>query len=225
MTYTTQAAGSSIKGVLGKKLGMTQVFDANNKMVPVTVVEAGPCVVTQIRTPEKDGYSAVQIAFGAVDPKKVTKPLAGHFAKAGVTPRRSVAELRTLDTTSYSVGQEIGATVFTAGELVDATGTSTGKGTAGVMKRHGFGGLGSSHGVDRKHRMPGSIGACSTPGRVFKGMRMAGVMGGVTVTTQNLTVHSVDAERNLLLIKGSVPGPDGQLVFIRSAAKHAIFET
>ncbi len=225
MTYTTQAAGSSIKGVLGKKLGMTQVFDANNKMVPVTVVEAGPCVVTQIRTPEKDGYSAVQIAFGAVDPKKVTKPLAGHFAKAGVTPRRSVAELRTLDTTAYSVGQEIGATVFTAGELVDATGTSTGKGTAGVMKRHGFGGLGSSHGVDRKHRMPGSIGACSTPGRVFKGMRMAGVMGGVTVTTQNLTVHSVDAERNLLLIKGSVPGPDGQLVFIRSAAKHAIFET
>ena len=225
MTYTTQAAGSSIKGVLGKKLGMTQVFDAHNKMVPVTVVEAGPCVVTQIRTPEKDGYSAVQIAYGAIDPKKITKPLAGHFAKAGVTPRRSIAELRTLDTTSYSVGQELGASVFAAGELVDATGTSTGKGTAGVMKRHGFHGLGSSHGVDRKHRMPGSIGACSTPGRVFKGMRMAGVMGGVRVTTQNLVVHSVDAERNLLLIKGSVPGPDGQLVFIRSAAKHAIFET
>jgi large subunit ribosomal protein L3 len=225
MTFTTQAAGSSIKGVLGKKLGMTQVFDANNKMVPVTVVEAGPCVVTQIRTPEKDGYSAVQIAFGAIDPKKITKPLAGHFAKAGVTPRRSVAELRTLDTTSYTVGQELGATVFAAGELVDATGTSTGKGTAGVMKRHGFGGLGSSHGVDRKHRMPGSIGACSTPGRVFKGMRMAGVMGGVRVTTQNLVVHAVDADRNLLLIKGSVPGPDGQLVFIRSAAKHAIYET
>jgi large subunit ribosomal protein L3 len=225
MTFTTQAAGSSIKGVLGKKLGMTQVFDANNKMVPVTVVEAGPCVVTQIRTPEKDGYSAVQIAFGAIDPKKITKPLAGHFAKAGVTPRRSVAELRTLDTSNYTVGQELGASVFAAGELVDATGTSTGKGTAGVMKRHGFGGLGSSHGVDRKHRMPGSIGACSTPGRVFKGMRMAGVMGGVRVTTQNLVVHSVDADRNLLLIKGSVPGPDGQLVFIRSAAKHAIFET
>ena len=225
MTFTTQAAGSSIKGVLGKKLGMTQVFDANNKMVPVTVVEAGPCVVTQIRTPEKDGYSAVQIAFGAIDPKKITKPLAGHFAKAGVTPRRSVAELRTLDTTSYTVGQELGATVFAAGELVDATGTSTGKGTAGVMKRHGCGGLGSSHGVDRKHRMPGSIGACSTPGRVFKGMRMSGVMGGVRVTTQNLVVHSVDADRNLLLIKGSVPGPDGQLVFIRSAAKHAIYET
>ena len=225
MTYTTQGAGSSIKGVLGKKLGMTQVFDANNKMVPVTVVEAGPCVVTQIRTPEKDGYSAVQIAFGAIDPKKITKPLAGHFAKAGVTPRRSVAELRTLDTTSYSVGQELGATVFAAGELVDATGTSTGKGTAGVMKRHGFGGLGSSHGVDRKHRMPGSIGACSTPGRVFKGMRMMGRMGTEKVTTQNLLVQSVDAENNLLLIKGSVPGPDGALVFIRSAAKKAIFET
>jgi large subunit ribosomal protein L3 len=204
---------------------MTQVFDANNKMVPVTVVEAGPCVVTQIRTPEKDGYSAVQIAFGAIDPKKISKPLAGHFAKAGVTPRRSIAELRTLDTSSYSVGQELGATVFAAGELVDATGTSTGKGTAGVMKRHGFGGLGSSHGVDRKHRMPGSIGACSTPGRVFKGMRMSGVMGGVRVTTQNLVVHSIDADRNLLLIKGSVPGPDGQLVFIRSAAKHALYET
>jgi large subunit ribosomal protein L3 len=225
MTYTTQSAGSSIKGVLGKKLGMTQVFDSNNKMVPVTVVEAGPCVVTQIRTPEKDGYSAVQIAFGAIDPKKISKPLAGHFAKAGVTPRRSIAELRTLDTSNYSVGQELGATVFAAGELVDATGTSTGKGTAGVMKRHGFGGLGSSHGVDRKHRMPGSIGACSTPGRVFKGMRMSGVMGGVRVTTQNLVVHSIDADRNLLLIKGSVPGPDGQLVFIRSAAKHAIYET
>ena len=225
MTYTTQGAGSSIKGVLGKKLGMTQVFDANNKMVPVTVVEAGPCVVTQIRTPEKDGYSAVQIAFGAIDPKKITKPLAGHFAKAGVTPRRSVAELRTLDTTSYSVGQELGATVFAAGELVDATGTSTGKGTAGVMKRHGFGGLGSSHGVDRKHRMPGSIGACSTPGRVFKGMRMMGRMGNEKITTQNLTVQGVDLERNLLLIKGAVPGTDGGLVFIRSAAKKAIVET
>jgi large subunit ribosomal protein L3 len=224
MTFTTQAAGSSIKGVLGKKLGMTQVFDANNKMVPVTVVEAGPCVVTQIRTPEKDGYSAVQIAFGAIDPKKITKPLAGHFAKAGVTPRRSVAELRTLDTTNYTVGQELGATVFTAGELVDATGTSTGKGTAGVMKRHGFGGLGSSHGVDRKHRMPGSIGACSTPGRVFKGMRMMGRMGNEKITTQNLMIAGVDAERNLLLIKGSVPGTDGGLVFIRSAAKKAVVE-
>ena len=225
MTYTTQGAGSSIKGVLGKKLGMTQVFDANNKMIPVTVVSVESCVVTQIRTPEKDGYSAVQLAYGAIDPKKISKPLTGHYAKAGVTPRRSVAELRTLSAADYTVGQEIGATTFSAGDIVDATGTSTGKGTAGVMKRHGFGGLGSSHGVDRKHRMPGSIGACSTPGRVFKGMRMMGRMGAEKVTTQNLLVQSVDAENNLLLIKGSVPGPDGALVFIRSAAKKAIFET
>ena len=225
MTYTTQSAGSSIKGVLGKKLGMTQVFDANNKMIPVTVVSVESCVVTQIRTPEKDGYSAVQLAYGAIDPKKISKPLTGHYAKAGVTPRRSVAELRTLSAADYTVGQEIGATTFSAGDIVDATGTSTGKGTAGVMKRHGFGGLGSSHGVDRKHRMPGSIGACSTPGRVFKGMRMMGRMGAEKVTTQNLLVQSVDAENNLLLIKGSVPGPDGALVFIRSAAKMAIFET
>ena len=225
MTYTTQSAGSSIKGVLGKKLGMTQVFDANNKMIPVTVVSVESCVVTQIRTPEKDGYSAVQLAYGAIDPKKISKPLTGHYAKAGVTPRRSVAELRTLSAADYTVGQEIGATTFSAGDIFDATGTSTGKGTAGVMKRHGFGGLGSSHGVDRKHRMPGSIGACSTPGRVFKGMRMMGRMGAEKVTTQNLLVQSVDAENNLLLIKGSVPGPDGALVFIRSAAKKAIFET
>ena len=225
MTYTTQSAGSSIKGVLGKKLGMTQVFDANNKMIPVTVVSVESCVVTQIRTPEKDGYSAVQLAYGAIDPKKISKPLTGHYAKAGVTPRRSVAELRTLSAAEYTIGQEIGATTFSAGDIVDATGTSTGKGTAGVMKRHGFGGLGSSHGVDRKHRMAGSIGACSTPGRVFKGMRMSGRMGAEKVTTQNLLVQSVDAENNLLLIKGSVPGPDGALVFIRSAAKKAIFET
>jgi large subunit ribosomal protein L3 len=225
MTYTTQSAGSSIKGVLGKKLGMTQVFDANNKMIPVTVVSVESCVVTQIRTPEKDGYSAVQLAYGAIDPKKISKPLTGHYAKAGVIPRRSVAELRTLSAADYTVGQEIGATTFSAGDIVDATGTSTGKGTAGVMKRYGFGGLGSSHGVDRKHRMPGSIGACSTPGRVFKGMRMMGRMGAEKVTTQNLLVQSVDAENNLLLIKGSVPGPDGALVFIRSAAKKALFET
>ncbi len=223
-TITTQSQGAAIKGILGKKLGMTQVFDANNKMVPVTVVEAGPCVVTQIRTLEKDGYTAVQLAFGAIDPKKISQPQIGHYGKAGVTPRRSVAELRTTSASTYELGQELNADVFAAGELVDATATSTGKGTAGVMKRHGFGGLSSSHGVDRKHRMPGSIGACSTPGRVFKGMRMSGRMGGEKVTTQNLLVHSVDVEKNLLLIKGSIPGPDGALVFIRSAAKKAIFE-
>ena len=223
-TITTQSQGAAIKGILGKKLGMTQVFDANNKMVPVTVVEAGPCVVTQIRTLEKDGYTAVQLAFGAIDPKKISQPQIGHYGKAGVTPRRSVAELRTTSASTYELGQELNADVFAAGELVDATATSTGKGTAGVMKRHGFGGLSSSHGVDRKHRMPGSIGACSTPGRVFKGMRMSGRMGGEKVTTQNLLVHSVDVEKNLLLIKGSIPGPDGALVFIRSAAKKALFE-
>ena len=225
MTKVTQSYGSSIKGVLGTKLGMTQVFDANNKMIPVTVVSVDSCVVSQIRTVEKDGYSAIQIAYGAIDPKKVTKPLAGHFAKSGVTPRRHVAELRTLSADSYTVGQELGASVFEAGEMVDATGTSTGKGTAGVMKRHGFGGIGASHGVDRKHRMPGSIGACSTPGRVFKGMRMMGRMGVEKVTTQNLVIQAVDTDKNLLLIKGSVPGTDGGLVFIRSAAKKAIVET
>jgi large subunit ribosomal protein L3 len=222
---TTQSQGSAVKGILGKKLGMTQVFDANNKIVPVTVIEAGPCVVTQIRTPEVDGYSAVQLAFGAVDPRKVTKPEAGHFAKAGVTPRTDVAELRTASAAQYTVGQELRADVFAAGELVDATGTSKGKGHAGVMKRHGFGGIGASHGVDRKHRMPGSIGNRTTPGRVFKGKRMSGHMGVDTVTTQNLLVHSVDAEKSIILIKGAVPGPKGAIIFVRSAAKKAVSET
>ena len=224
MSVTTQSYGSSIKGIIGKKLGMTQVFDSNNHLVPVTVIEVGSCVVTQVRTPETDGYSAIQIAYGAVDPKRVSKPLAGHFAKAGVTPRRSVAEIRTLNAGTYSVGQELGASLFEAGEIVDATGTSEGKGSAGVMKRHGFGGLRSSHGVDKKHRMPGSVGACSTPGRVFKGMRMMGRMGAERVTTQNLTVQAIDAEKNLILIKGSVPGHDGEIVFIKSAAKKAVHE-
>ncbi len=221
----TQSYGSSIRGVLGKKLGMTQVFDSNNRIVPVTVVEAGPCVVTQVRTPEKDGYSAVQIAFGAIDPKKVTKPQAGHFAKAGVTPRRSVAELRTLNAASYSVGQELGADVFEAGEIVDATGTTIGKGTAGVMKRHGFSGIGAAHGVDKKHRMSGSIGNRTTPGRVFKGKRMMGRMGIDTVTAQNLLVHSVDASSNKILVRGAVPGAIGATIFIKSAAKKAAGET
>jgi large subunit ribosomal protein L3 len=221
----TQSQGSAIKGILGKKLGMTQVFDANNKIVPVTVIQAGPCVVTQIRTPEIDGYQAVQIAFGAIDPRKVTKPEAGHFAKAGVTPRSQVAELRTSNAAAYTVGQELRADVFAAGEIVDATGTSKGKGSAGVMKRHGFSGIGASHGVDRKHRMPGSIGNRTTPGRVFKGKRMMGRMGVDTVTTQNLLIHSVDAEKSLLLIKGAVPGPTNSIVFIRSAAKMAVSET
>ncbi|MFI9813268.1 50S ribosomal protein L3 [Saccharothrix variisporea] len=208
-----------VKGLLGTKLGMTQVFDENNRVVPVTVVKAEPNVVTQVRTQENDGYSAVQLAFGAIDPRKVNKPVAGHFAKAGVTPRRHLAELRTTDATEYTVGQEITAEVFEAGAVVDVVGTSKGKGTAGVMKRHGFGGLGASHGTQRKHRSPGSIGGCATPGRVFKGLRMAGRMGHVRVTIQNLKVHRVDAEAGLLLIKGAVPGPKGGTVFVKTAAK------
>ena len=209
------------KGLLGTKLGMTQVWDENNRIVPVTVIEAGPNVVTQVRTPETDGYSAVQLAFGAIDPRKVNKPDSGHFAKAGVTPRRHVVELRTDDASEYTIGQELKADVFEAGAVVDVTGTSKGKGNAGVMKRHGFHGLRASHGVHRKHRSPGSIGGCATPGRVFKGLRMAGRMGSDRVTTQGLTVHSVDAERNLILVKGAVPGPKGALVLIRDAAKGA----
>jgi len=211
--------GTNVKGVLGEKLGMTQVWDENNRVVPVTVVKAGPCVVTQVRTPETDGYSAVQIAFGAIDPRKVTKPQAGHFAKAGVTPRRHVAEIRTEDASEYTLGQELGPDTFEAGQLVDVIGTTKGKGFAGVMKRHGFHGLRASHGVQRKHRSPGSIGGCATPGRVFKGMRMAGRMGGNRQTTQNLKVVGVDTERGLLLITGAVPGPKGGLVFVRTAAK------
>jgi large subunit ribosomal protein L3 len=208
-----------VKGLLGTKLGMTQVFDENNRIVPVTVVRAEPNVVTQVRTQEIDGYTAVQLAFGAIDPRKVNKPVTGHFAKAGATPRRHLAELRTTDATEYQVGQELTAEVFEAGAVVDIIGTSKGKGTAGVMKRHGFKGLGASHGTQRKHRSPGSIGGCATPGRVFKGVRMAGRMGHERVTTQNLTVHRIDAEAGLLLIKGAVPGPKGGVVFIKSAAK------
>lgn len=212
---------TAVRGVLGRKLGMTQVWDADNRIIPVTVVEAGPAVVTQIRTPETDGYSAVQIAFGAIDPRKVNKPLSGHFEKAGVTPRRHVVELRTGDAAEYSLGQELTAETFAAGQSVDVVGTTKGKGTAGVMKRHGFRGLGAGHGTQRKHRSPGSIGACATPGRVFKGLRMAGRMGNVRQTTQNLTVHAVDAERGLLLIKGAVPGPKGGIVLVKTAAKGA----
>ena len=206
-------------GILGEKLGMTQVFDENNRIVPVTVVKAGPCVVTQIRTQEKDGYSAVQLAYGQIDPRKVTKPVAGHFKAANVTPRRHIVELRTDSIDGYTVGQELGADVFADGARVDVSGTTKGKGTAGVMKRHGFRGLGAAHGTQRKHRAPGSIGGCATPARVFKGVRMAGRMGHVKATGTGLTVHKVDAERGLLLIKGAIPGPKGGLVVIRSASK------
>jgi len=208
-----------MKGILGEKLGMTQVWDENNRIVPVTVVKAGPNVVTQVHTADGTGYDAVQIGFGEIDPRKVNKPLAGHFAKAGVTPRRHLVELRTSDAAEYTLGQEITAEVFEAGIKVDVTGTSKGKGFAGVMKRHNFHGLGAGHGVQRKHRSPGSIGGCATPGRVFKGMKMAGRMGHERVTTQNLTIHAVDAEKGLLLIKGAIPGPNGGLILVRTAAK------
>ncbi|GAA4807412.1 MULTISPECIES: 50S ribosomal protein L3 [Tomitella] len=210
---------TEIKGILGNKLGMTQVFDENNRVVPVTVVKAGPCVVTQVRTEERDGYSAVQLAFGAIDPRKVNKPVAGHYAKAGVTPRRHIVELRVPDASQYEVGQELTAEAFSDGTLVDVTGTSRGKGFAGTMKRHGFAGQGASHGTQAVHRRPGSIGGCATPGRVFKGMRMAGRMGNDRVTTQNLTVHKVDTEAGLLLIKGAIPGRKGGVVIVKTAVK------
>ena len=211
----------NVKGILGKKLGMTQGWDANNKMIPITVVEVGSNVITQIKTSDTDGYQAIQVAFGSIDPRKVNKPDAGHFAKAGVTPRRFLAEIRTNDADSYTVGQELGADLFEVGQVIDVVGTSKGKGFAGHMKRHGFSGVSASHGAHRNHRKPGSIGASSTPGRVFKGTRMAGRMGTDRVTAMNLKLHAVDAEKGLLLIKGAIPGPKGQLVFVRNAVKGA----
>jgi large subunit ribosomal protein L3 len=201
----------TIKGVLGSKLGMTQIWDENNRVIPVTVVKVGPCVVTQVRTPETDGYNAVQLGYGAIDPRKVNKPMTGHFAKAGVTPRRHLVELRTTDASEYTVGQELGPDLFEVGERVDVIGTTKGKGFAGVMKRHGFAGLRASHGVQRKHRSPGSIGGCATPGRVFKGLRMAGRMGSDRQTTQNLKVAGVDTEKGLLLGQGCRSWPQGWL--------------
>ena len=209
----------NVRGLLGTKLGMTQTWDENNRIVPITVIEAGSNVVTQVRSQETDGYTAVQVGFGAVDSRKVAKPARGHFDKAGVTPRRHVAEIRTADAASYTLGQELSPEVFSAGEKVDVSGTSKGKGYASVMKRHGFRGLRASHGVHRKHRSPGAIGGCATPARVFKGMRMSGRMGNEPITTQNITVHAVDVEKGLILLRGAVPGPRGTLVLIRSASK------
>ena len=212
----------NVKGLLGTKLGMTQVWDENGNVVPVTVIEVAPNVVTQIRTPEVDGYSAVQIAAGQIDPRKVNKPTAGHFEKAGVTPRRHLTEVRTSDAAEYSLGQEL--TVgesFEAGQKIDVVGTSKGKGFAGVMKRHNFKGVGASHGNHRNHRKPGSIGGAATPGRVFRGKKMAGRMGGERVTVQNLVVQAIDAEKGLILVKGAVPGARGRLVFVRNAVKGA----
>ena len=212
------------KGILGTKLGMTQVFDENNKVVPVTVVKAGPNVVTRIRTPERDGYSAVQLAYGEISPRKVTKPVSGQYAAAGVNPRRHLAELR-LDSedaaAAYEVGQELTAEIFADGNYVDVTGTSKGKGFAGVMKRHGFKGQRASHGAHKVHRKPGAVGQCATPSRIFRGKRMPGRMGNQKTTTLNLEVVQADPERELLLVRGSVPGPRGATVLIRDAAKGA----
>jgi large subunit ribosomal protein L3 len=210
------------RGLLGTKLGMTQVWNENGKLIPVTVIEVATNVVTQVRTPERDGYNAVQIAYGQIDPRKVNQPLTAHFEAAGVTPRRHLTEVRTANASDYSLGQELTAeSTFEAGQLVDVVGTSKGKGFAGVMKRHNFKGVSASHGSHRNHRKPGSIGASSTPSRVFKGMRMAGRMGGERVTVLNLTVHAVDAEKGLLLVKGAVPGARGRIVFVRNAVKGA----
>jgi large subunit ribosomal protein L3 len=207
-----------IKGILGTKLGMTQIFD-DTHAIPVTVIKAGPCFVAQVKTEERDGYAAVQLAFGETRPKNVTKPEKGHFDKHATEPTRYLVELRTDDAASYTPGQEIRADVFEAGERADVVGVSKGKGFAGVMKRHGFAGLSSSHGTQRKHRSPGAVGACATPSRVFKGMRMAGQMGNERVTVLNLQVVQADPERNLLLIRGAIPGPDGSLVMVRSTVK------
>jgi large subunit ribosomal protein L3 len=209
---------AEIKGILGTKLGMTQIFD-DTRAIPVTVIKAGPCFVAQVKTEETDGYSAVQLAFGATRPNGLTKPEQGHFDKHGGQTGRHVVEIRTDDAGSYEPGQELRADVFQAGERADVVGVSKGKGFAGVMKRHGFSGLSSSHGTERKHRSPGAIGACATPSRVFKGMRMAGQMGNERVTVLNLEVVRADAERNLLLLRGAIPGPEGGLVMVRSAVK------
>ena len=210
---------NEIKGILGKKLGMTQIFDESNRVVPVTVVEAGPCVVTQIRTEETDGYNAIQIAYGEIDPRKAKKPQAGHFNTAGVTPRRYVTESRMDDVSGYELGQDVTVEIFEGVTFVDVTGTSKGKGYAGAMKRHGFAGQGASHGNQAAHRRVGGIGACATPGRVFKGTRMAGRMGNDRVTTQNLKIQKIDADANLLIIKGAIPGVRGGVVTVKTAVK------
>ena len=217
-TVATSGTTRRVVGLLGEKVGMTQVWDAENRVVPVTVIAAGPCVVTQVRTPETDGYDAVQIAYGAVAPRKVTKPQAGHFAKAGVTPRRHVIELRTSDASEYTLGQELTAEVFEPGQVVDVVGTSKGKGFAGVMKRHGFGGGRATHG-SMFHRAPGSIGQSATPSRVFKGMRGPGQMGAKRRTQKNVKIVKVDAENHLLLIRGAVPGPNGGMLVVRETNK------
>jgi len=207
------------KAIVGEKVGMTQVWSDDNRVVPVTMVKVAPLRVVQIKTTERDGYSAVQVTFGRANARRLNKPESGHFEKAGVEPGARVIELRLDDVSGFEVGQEIKVDLLANGERIDVTAVSKGKGNSGVMKRHGFKGLGAGHGVHRVHRAPGSIGACATPARVFKGTRMAGRLGGQKVTTLNLEVVSADAERDLLLVKGAVPGPKGGLVVIRDAVK------
>lgn len=207
------------KAIVGEKVGMTQVWDDQNRVVPVTVLKVAPLRVVQVKTPERDGYAALQVTVGEASAKKLNKPEAGHFAAAGVAPGKVLVELRLEDVTGYEVGQEITVDVLAAGELVDVTAVSKGKGFAGAMKRHNFSGQKASHGAHRIHRAPGSVGACATPARVFKGTRMAGRMGGEKVTTLNLKVVEADAERSLLLVRGAVPGPRGGLVIVRDAVK------
>ncbi|HEX7167009.1 MAG TPA: 50S ribosomal protein L3 [Acidimicrobiales bacterium] len=210
------------KAIVGEKVGMTQVWDDQNRAVPVTVIRVTPVRVVQVKTPESDGYAAVQVTYGIQKPQRLTKPEAGHFAKAGVDPGKGLVELRLDDVSAHEVGQELGADVFAKGDKVDVTGVSRGKGFTGGMKRHGFKGQGASHGNHKKHRSPGSIGACATPARVFKGTRMAGQHGNEKVTTLNLEVVEADAERSLLLVKGAVPGPRGGLILIRNAVKGGV---
>jgi large subunit ribosomal protein L3 len=207
------------KAIVGEKLGMTQVWDDANNVVPVTVLRVTPARVVQLRTPERDGYSALQVTYGNRDARKLTKPMAGQYAAAGVDPGVTLVELRLEDIGEYQVGQELTADLFDAGERVDVTAVSKGKGFAGVMKRHGFAGAPASHGAHRVHRKPGAVGQCATPARVFKGMRMAGRMGADQVTTLNLEVFSADTERGVVLVKGAVPGPRGGVVIIRNAVK------
>ena len=207
------------KALVGEKVGMTQVWDDENRVVPVTVLKVAPCRITQIKTPDRDGYSALQVTFGTIDPDRLNRPEAGHFEASGANPGPKLVELRLEDTSDYELGQEVDVGVLGGVDLVDVTAVSKGKGFAGVMKRHGFSGMNASHGAHRVHRMPGAIGACATPSRVFRGTRMPGRTGGRKVTTLNLKVVEADPERELLLVRGSVPGPRGGLVLIRAAVK------
>lgn len=207
------------KAIVAEKVGMTQLWDDENRVVPVTMLRVAPCRIVQIKTTERDGYTALQVTYGSKSAEKLNQPQAGHFAAAGVDPGVRLVELRLDDISGYEIGQALDVSLLEAGDLIDVTAVSKGKGFAGVMKRHNFSGQRASHGAHRVHRAPGAIGACATPARVFKGQKMAGRMGAQKVTTQNLTVVRSDAEKDLLLVRGSVPGPKGAVVVVRDAVK------